>query len=101
MASSIARIPDWVIDLPPAAATIEIDGVRPHRSASRCQALGGGRLHVRRRHRNQILQPQMLVLLPEEERFYLVYRRTFQLAPHSGIECSFRLRLENAWRTGQ
>ena len=49
----------------------------------------------------RILQPQMLVLLPEEERFYLVYRRTFQLAPHSGIECSFRLRLENAWRTGQ
>ena len=95
--------PDWVIDLPPAAATIEIDGVRPHGSIR----FALPRLSVAADFTfgdvtgTRILQPQMLVLLPEEERFYLVYRRTFQLAPHSGIECSFRLRLENAWRTGQ
>ena len=95
--------PDWVIDLPPAAATIEIDGVRPHgsirfalpRLSVAADFTFGDVTGIR------ILQPQMLVLLPEEERFYLVYRRTFQLDPHSGIECSFRLRLENAWRTGQ
>jgi hypothetical protein len=95
--------PDWVIDLPPAAATIEIDGVRPHGSIR----FALPRLSVAAHFTfgdvtgTRILQPQMLVLLPEEERCYLVYRRTFQLAPHSGIECSFRLRLENAWRTGQ
>ena len=95
--------PDWVIDLPPAAATIEIDGVRPHGSIR----FALPKLSVAADFTfgdvtgTRILQPQMLVLLPEEERFYLVYRRTFQLAPHSGIECSFRLRLENAWRTGQ
>jgi hypothetical protein len=95
--------PDWVIDLPPAAATIEIDGVRPHGSIR----FALPRLSVAADFTfgdvtgTRILQPQMLVLLPEEERCYLVYRRTFQLAPHSGIECSFRLRLENAWRTGQ
>jgi hypothetical protein len=95
--------PDWVIDLPPAAATIEIDGVRPHGSIR----FALPRLSVAADFTfgdvtgTRILQPQMLVLLPEEERCYLVYRRTFQLAPHSGIECSFRLRLENTWRTGQ
>ena len=95
--------PDWVIDLPPAGATVDIDGVSPRgpiRFALPKLAVAAD-FTFGEDTGTRILLPQMLVLLPEEERFYLVYRRTFQLAPHSGIECSFRLRLESAWRIGQ
>jgi hypothetical protein len=96
--------PDWVLAVPPpAGVAIEMDGVSPSgpirftlptlsviADFAFAETVG-----------KRILAPQMLVLLPEEERFYLVYRRTFQLAPHAGFECSFRLRLEDVWRTGQ
>jgi hypothetical protein len=95
--------PDWVLDVPPAGVVVEMDGVSP-----------GGPIRFRLPALSviadftfgdvvgkRVLAPQMLVLLPEEKRFYLVYRRTFQLAPHWGIECGFRLRLEDTWRTGR
>lgn len=40
------------------------------------------------------LIPQALVLLPEEERFYIVYRRFFLMRPDEGEERSVRLRFE-------
>lgn len=94
--------PDWVIDVPTAGVAVEMDGVSrggPIRftlpALSVVADFTFGDIVGQR-----VLAPQMLVLLPEEKRFYLVYRRTFQLAPHEGIECSFRLRLEDTWRTG-
>jgi hypothetical protein len=95
--------PDWVLDLPPAGATIEMDGVSPRGTIRfplpRLAVLAD--FTVGEVTGTRTLAPQMLVLLPEEDRFYLVYRRTFQLAPHALVECSWRLRLENAWRTGR
>jgi hypothetical protein len=43
------------------------------------------------------LEPHLLVLLPDERRFYLVYRHffTFQAAPDE--RRSFRLRLAEGW----
>jgi hypothetical protein len=41
------------------------------------------------------LTPFMLVLLPEENRFYLVYRDMFEVSPEKNIEKSLRLRLLN------
>jgi len=95
--------PDWVLDVPPAGVAIEMDGVSPGGpirfglpALSVIADFTFGDVVGKR-----VLAPQMLVLLPEEKRFYLVYRRTFQLAPHAGFECSFRLRLEDTWRTGR
>ena len=43
------------------------------------------------------LEPQMLVLLPEESRFYLVYRKVFNFQDKPKIERSMRLRLQEGW----
>ena len=43
------------------------------------------------------LGPQLLMLLPEESRFYLVYRHFFTMEVTQGMQRSFRLRLAEGW----
>lgn len=43
------------------------------------------------------LVPQVLVLLPEQRRLYMVYRTGFSFLPEAGMERSFRLRLTPGW----
>ncbi len=91
--------PDWVISVPPEKAEVVLDGLTPRGIISfNLPALRvfadyviGSRTGTRE------LAPQMLVLLPEEERFYLVYRHVFPFDPIPGEERSMRLRIENGW----
>jgi len=43
------------------------------------------------------LVPQLMVLLPEQMRFYIVYRASFTLETTAGMERSFRLRTTHGW----
>jgi hypothetical protein len=43
------------------------------------------------------LVPQLLMLLPEARRFYLVYRASFTMEVQPEIERAFRLRLAEGW----
>ncbi|HUN80811.1 MAG TPA: hypothetical protein VMV81_04800, partial [Phycisphaerae bacterium] len=43
------------------------------------------------------LAPHLLMLLPEEKRFYIVYRTAFTMVVQPESERGFRLRLENGW----
>jgi len=43
------------------------------------------------------LAPQLMVLLPEQMRFYIVYRASFTLETTPSMERSFRLRTTQGW----
>jgi hypothetical protein len=91
--------PDWIIALPAPAAQVEMVGVFPFERASFslprlrpvADVLVGAHSHV------LPLVPQMLVLLPEELRFYIVYRVIAALDFRRGEERGVRLRLEPRW----
>jgi hypothetical protein len=91
--------PDWVIDVPPAEAIVSMRGVTPEGEAAfRLPAL---RLLVDMvvgtETSSHELRPQVLVLLPSERRFYLVYRHTVAIPYREGEERSARLRTEQGW----
>lgn len=92
--------PDWIIDLPPANCAISMKGMRPDMEIMTFELPSlrimadyvlGNRTGVRE------LAPQLLLLLPEENKFYLVYRKAFTMQAAPEIERSFRLRLEDGW----
>ena len=93
--------PDWIIPLPPREAPVTLVGLTPAgRTSFRLPPLRIVADYVlgdRRGARD--LTAQLLVLLPEQQRFYLVYRTAFTLDPKPGAERSFRLRLERGWST--
>ena len=90
--------PDWVIALPPAGVDIELHGLRPEGLITfKLPALRVfADYEVELRTGARELRPQVLVLLPEERRFYLVYRTSFTF-PYPGGERSMRLRVEDGW----
>jgi len=88
--------PDWVIDLPAREATVTMRGL----------SAGGGEISFRLppvqlfvdyvsglRRGTRELVPQLLVLLPEEGRFYIVFRHSFTFE-YPSAERSMRLRVE-------
>jgi hypothetical protein len=91
--------PDWIIPLPPANAPVEMVGVLPcERVTFRLPRLrpvvdisNESGTHT------SPLVPQMLVLLPEQWRFYLVYRTVVSLVFRPGDERGLRLRTEERW----
>jgi len=92
--------PDWVIDLPPPDSLVSMTGMRPDMEvlAFRLPSLRiVADYVVGNRTGERELVPQLLVLLPEEARFYLVYRAAFTLQVTPEMERSFRLRLDNGW----
>lgn len=91
--------PSWVIGLPSAGAEVTMEGLTPKGHL-------GFRLPELRvvadyvlgdRSGTRELAPQMLVLLPEERRFYIVYRNAFTAEVEPEMERSFRLRLAEGW----
>lgn len=91
--------PDWILDLPAAGAPVRMEGLSPDGTIA--FPLPGLRVLadyvVGERTGSRELRPQMLVLLPEEGAFYLVYRTAFTVDPGPRTERSFRLRLEDGW----
>lgn len=91
--------PHWVMGLPSAGAEVILEGLTPEGQIGfRLPELRmvadyvlGERMGTRE------LVPQMLVLLPEERRFYLVYRKAFTAEVEPDMERSFRLRLDEGW----
>lgn len=92
--------PDWIIDVPPGAAPVELTGLSPSGRISFClPQLRVVADFVAGRSRGTIeLAPRMLVLLPEQHRFYLVYRKCFThvLGGHGQERC-LRVRLIDGW----
>lgn len=93
--------PDWVIERPRPGQPIELTGVRPHGKVLDAEVpalrvfadfVSGARDGARE------LEPQLLCLLPEEERAYIVYRHSFSFRYQAGEERCFRLRLEDGMR---
>jgi hypothetical protein len=92
--------PQWIIERPAAGAEVLLEGLSPN-GARRFplpqlavfvdSAIAGRRGSVG-------LAPQALVLLPDEERFYLVYRGGFRTDYQANAERSLRLRIEEGWQ---
>ena len=91
--------PDWVIPIPPSEATVTLKGMTPRGAWSfrlpRLQVFGDYQLGERTGTRE--LEPHLLMLLPEQSRFYLVYRHFFTMEVTPGMPRSFRLRLAEGW----
>lgn len=95
--------PDWLLPIPPRAPHIQLEhlldehaDVRFHLPDQRVVAdyvLGD-------RTGSRPLLPQTLVLLPDERRFYLVYRLPFTYAHVPGEERAMRIRLVDGWYPG-
>lgn len=91
--------PDWVIPLPKAGSAVVLDGL----TADELVAFHLPRLRVLvdwivgGETGTSELVPQMLVLLPEQRRFYLVYRFVAAMAFQPEVERSLRLRLAEGW----
>ncbi|MBV1861641.1 MAG: DUF2169 domain-containing protein [Nannocystaceae bacterium] len=91
--------PDWIIDLPGPQTLVTMTGLTPEGRLAfhlpPVRVLADYTLGERRGCRE--LAPQVLVLLPEERRGYLVYRSAFTVETQPGVEQSFRLRLDRGW----
>jgi hypothetical protein len=92
--------PDWIIDIPPIDTIVALSGMTAGpRFAFRIPRLRlladyelGERTGVRE------LEPQMLLLLPEQSRFYIVYRHFFTIDElPKDMTRSWRLRLAEGW----
>ncbi|PRP92111.1 hypothetical protein ENSA5_51510 [Enhygromyxa salina] len=92
--------PDWIIDVPPIDTVVALSGMtKGPRFAFRIPRL---RLladyELGERTGTRELEPQLMMLLPEQSRFYLVYRHFFTIeAPTKDMSRSWRLRLAEGW----
>lgn len=91
--------PDLVLTRPPAGAPVRVDGVRPDGpwefALPRLRVLVDYVLGAARGHDE--LMPHLLLLLPEEQRAVMVWRRVFEYPFRSGEERSLRLRTTEGW----
>jgi len=91
--------PTWVIALPAREDPVQLEGLLPDGDVSfnlpPLRVLADYVVDGRRGTRE--LAPQMLVLLPEQRRFYIVYRHPFLVRFKPGAERSMRLRMEDGW----
>ena len=91
--------PDWILPIPPAGAKVTLRGMTPSGVWSfvlpRLRVLADYVLGERSGVRE--LDPHLLMLLPEESRFYLVYRHFFTMKVDKDTRREFRLRLAEGW----
>jgi hypothetical protein len=95
-------VPEWILPVPPAGAQIYMEnlyrwGARVRFPLPQVQVFAD--YQVGDRAGTLELEPQMLVLLPEESRFYLVFRKVFNFQDAPEIERSMRLRAVPGWYT--
>lgn len=91
--------PDWVIGLPPEGAPVEMDGLLPtgpvrFRLPSLRVVLDA---RIGDEESRLELVPRALVLLPEEHRFYIVYRQFMTYLYDEDESRAVRVRLEQGW----
>jgi len=88
--------PGGVMDAPPKEAEVVLEGLTPHgRVAFQLPTPSVSADYVVGEDQGVLqLQPQVLVLLPDERRFYLVFRHCFTLFFQEGQERSMRLRAD-------
>ena len=89
--------PGWIMDAPPTGAEVVLEGLTPGgRAAFSLPTLEVSADYVVGQDQGVLqLKPQVLVLLPDEGRFYLVLRHCFTLFFQQGQERSMRLRLDH------
>ncbi|WAS91535.1 DUF2169 domain-containing protein [Nannocystis punicea] len=92
--------PDWILPIPSADAPVLLRGMTPGAPWSfrlpRLRVLADYEFGPRTGTRE--LEPHLLMLLPEQSRFYLVYRYFFTMPDVTPTtRRSFRLRLEKGW----
>jgi hypothetical protein len=95
--------PDWILPVPAQAPRVRLENLIKEKPALTFQlpderivvdyVLGG-------RSGSRPLLPQLLVLLPDERRFYLLYRKPFTYSFVRGEERAFRIRIEAGWFSG-
>ena len=103
LAVSYRAHPDWVIPIPKTVPKVRMENLLestraleftlPSLSVVADYTIGG-------RQGSRSMLPQMLVLLPDQGRFYIVYRLPFQFDFQPGDERGFRLRIEQRWFGG-
>lgn len=92
--------PDWVLPrVPEAGALVEVQGVTERGSWTFTLPLLGVQvdLHTGDATRTLVLAPQLLALLPEESRCYVVFRGWADVPPPDGEPRRARLRLDETW----
>ena len=91
--------PDWILPVPPVDAPVTLRGMTARGAwqfrLPRLRVLADYELGARTGTRE--LEPQLLLLLPEQSRFYLVYRHHFTMEVTSRMARSMRLRLAEGW----
>lgn len=94
--------PDWVIPLPPPHAPVVAEGLVPEWGlAFRLPALRVIADWVVGPDEGSFdVPPQGMVFLPEERRFYVVYRRLFPIAKPEGEDRAVRIRTVSGWQGG-
>jgi hypothetical protein len=95
--------PDWVIPIPAAAPAIRMENLFEEQAEVRFQIPDQRVVAdyvIEGRNGSRPLMPQMLVLLPDERRFYLLYRMAFTFPHMRGDERAVRLRVDAGWYAG-
>ena len=95
--------PDWVIPLPPRAPILRLENLLAGTPVLEMSMPDFGVVAdytVNRRMGCRSLMPHTLVLLPDQARFYVVYRLPFNFQFQPGDEREFRLRTEPKWYSG-
>lgn len=91
--------PDWIVPTPPESAKVVLRGMTKRGlwtfRVPPLRVLADYQLGAKTGTRE--LEPHLLMLLPEESRFYLVYRHFFTMKTAADMERSFRLRLTKGW----
>jgi Uncharacterized protein conserved in bacteria (DUF2169) len=95
--------PDWVLPTPKAAPHVVLENLLPStpRLAFDVPPFGVvADYTINGRYGKRNLQPQMLVLQPDQQKFYIVFHMLFNFEFWAGDEREFRLRLEPQWSDG-
>ncbi|PRP91110.1 hypothetical protein ENSA5_58470 [Enhygromyxa salina] len=93
-------VPEWILPIPPAGAMIYMENLYRWGAQVRVplpQLRVFADYQVGERAGELELEPQMLVLMPEQSRFCLVYRKIFNFSDADDIERSMRLRKADGW----
>jgi hypothetical protein len=96
--------PDWVVAIPPSAPVVRMENLTDERPTVEMRIPDQRVVAdyvIEGRSGSRTLIPQMLVLLPDERRFYLLFRMFFTFRFVPGDERAFRLSLERSWYSGE